>query len=122
MGVPKVILTEEARALIQELKTSHPDFIFYQSCGCCDGSVVYVYDRADFKLGDNDICLGSVGGVEFYMHKNQYAYQKHTQLILSVKPIEASEYSLEYGMGKSFEIKSRLFTSEELKAIEQEII
>ncbi|BCZ20003.1 acetaldehyde dehydrogenase (plasmid) [Helicobacter sp. NHP19-012] len=121
MEVAKVVLTPEAAKLIQELKALHPDFIFYQSCGCCDGSIVYVYDRSDFKLGDNDICLGCVGGVEFYMHKKQYEYQKHTQLILSVKPIDGSEFSLEYGMGKSFELQSRLFSPEELEELQRQV-
>ncbi|WP_104750099.1 DUF779 domain-containing protein [Helicobacter cynogastricus] len=115
----RVVATEVARAFITELKNIHPEgFIFYHSCGCCDGSAVLVYAEADFKLGSNDVWLGEVEGVGFYLHAKQQEYQGHTQLILDVQNIEGSEFSLEYGMGKSFYLKSRIFTPQELAQLE----
>ncbi|WP_121020401.1 DUF779 domain-containing protein [Helicobacter vulpis] len=116
----RVIATKEARTLIAQLKEMVPEgFIFYQSCGCCEGSVVYAYAKQDFKLGQNDVCLGEIEGIAFYMHQEQYHYQQHTQLILDVQPIEGSEFSLAYGTGKSFSLASRLFSPQELAQLQE---
>ncbi|WP_104695633.1 DUF779 domain-containing protein [Helicobacter salomonis] len=115
----RVIATPQARDFIAQLKIAHPGgFIFYHSCGCCEGSVVYAYAKEDFKLGQNDVCLGEVEGVGFYLHTKQQEYQGHTQLILDVQDIEGSEFSLAYGTGKSFNLKSRVFTPQELTQLE----
>ncbi|WP_120945236.1 DUF779 domain-containing protein [Helicobacter labacensis] len=116
----RVVATKAALSLIAELKIAHPEgFIFYHSCGCCDGSVVYAYAKGDFKLGQNDVCLGEIEGVAFYMHQEQYNYQRHTQLILDIQPIEGSEFSLAYGTGKSFSLTSRVFSPQELAQLQE---
>ncbi|MGO7609614.1 DUF779 domain-containing protein, partial [Rhizobium ruizarguesonis] len=37
-GEPRVLATDSALALIGEIKRDHPDILYHQSGGCCDGS------------------------------------------------------------------------------------
>lgn len=57
--------------------------------------------------------LGSIGEVPFYMHKNQFEYWKHTQLIIDVVEGRGGMFSLESVEGKRFLTRSRAFTAEE---------
>ncbi len=34
---PRVVATEAALDLIREIQTDHPEILFHQSGGCCDG-------------------------------------------------------------------------------------
>lgn len=98
--------SEKARTLLKKLKEAHPQgFILYHSCGCCEGGAVLVYAKEDFKLGQNDLCLGEVEGVYLYRHATQEQAQGPMPLILDVKPFEGSEFSLSYGFGESFYLR-----------------
>lgn len=52
------------------------------------------------------------------MGKDQFEYWKHTQLILNVTPGRGSSFSLEIPLGVRFFIESRIFTDEEMSALE----
>src|SRR5699024_12826728 len=75
-----VSATEEALKLIHSLKEVHGDLMFHQSGGCCDGSSPMCYPNGEFRVGDSDVLLGEIGGLWFYMAKDQYKYWIHTQL------------------------------------------
>ena len=112
--VERVLATEEAIALIEQLKAKHGPVMFHQSGGCCDGSSPMCYPDGDLILGDQDVFLGEIGGAKFYMHKNQFDYWKHTQLIIDVVDGRGGMFSLEGVLGKRFLTRSRAFTKEEL--------
>lgn len=111
--VERVIATEEALALIDLLQDRHGKIMFHQSGGCCDGSSPMCYEDGDLIIGNQDILLGEIGGAPFYMHKNQYDYWKHTQLIIDVVEGRGGMFSLEGVEGKRFLTRSRAFTKEE---------
>lgn len=113
--VERVKATEAALALIDLLKARRGNIIFHQSGGCCDGSSPMCYEAGDLFLGSQDILLGEIGGSPFYMHKNQYDYWKHTQLIIDVVEGRGGMFSLEGVEGKRFLTRSRAFTKEELE-------
>lgn len=115
--IKRVIATEEALALIELLKARHGKIMFHQSGGCCDGSSPMCYEDGDLILGTQDVLLGEIGGVPFYMHKNQFDYWKHTQLIIDVVDGRGGMFSLEGVEGKRFLTRSRTFTSEELEQL-----
>ena len=115
---PRVIATDSALDLIKDMQCANGEIIFYQSGGCCDGSVPYCYQKDDFKIGENDILLGLIGGVKFYIHKAQFEYWKHTQLIIDAQTGNGSEFSLEYGSGKRFVLVSRIFSNDEIERLE----
>lgn len=113
----RVLATEAALELIELLKGKHGPLMFHQSGGCCDGSSPMCYPDGDLIIGDQDVLLGHIGEVPFYMHKNQYDYWKHTQLIIDVVDGRGGMFSLEGVEGKRFLTRSRLFTAEESERI-----
>lgn len=115
--IERVIASDAALELIELLKKRHGQLIFHQSGGCCDGSSPMCYPEGDLILGNQDILLGEIGGCPFYMHKNQFDYWKHTQLIIDVVEGRGGMFSLEGVEGKRFLTRSRTFTSEELKEL-----
>ncbi len=108
MIIEKVIYTEAAANLIDELMNVHGSLMFHQSGGCCDGSQPMCFPLGEFKIGQSDVLLGHVHGQPFYMSKDQYEYWKHTQLQLDVVSGRGSSFSLEIPLGKRFIIKSKL--------------
>ena len=120
--VERVIATDEALLLIQQLKAEYGEIMFHQSGGCCDNSAANCYLPTDLTIGLYDIKLGEVGGVPFYIGKLQYEYWKHTQLILDVIEGQGGTFSLEGATGKAFHTRSRLFTDAEWASIEVQVI
>ncbi|AMO87353.1 hypothetical protein B857_02555 [Solibacillus isronensis B3W22] len=116
--VDRVIATEAALQLIEKLKERHGPVMFHQSGGCCDGSSPMCYPDGDLIIGNQDILLGLIGGSPFYMHKNQYDYWKHTQIIIDVVDGRGGMFSLEGVEGKRFLSRSRAFTKEELDELQ----
>jgi uncharacterized protein (DUF779 family) len=116
-SVDKVIATAAADALIERLRERHGPLLFHQSGGCCDGSSPMCYPQGDFIVGDRDVQLGEIAGAPFYMSPSQYAYWKHTQLIIDVVPGRGGMFSLENGEGVRFLTRSRLFTDAEIEAL-----
>ena len=113
----RVVATEEALALIELLKEKHGPLMFHQSGGCCDGSSPMCYEDGDLIVGDQDVLLGHIGGMPFYMMKSQFEYWKHTQLIIDAIDGRGGMFSLEGVKGKRFLTRSRAFTEEENKEL-----
>jgi uncharacterized protein len=118
MPVLRIISTEKADELIERLRLLHGPLMFHQSGGCCDGSQPMCFADGEFRTGSSDVCLGVVDGCRFYMSQDQWAYWKHTQLILDVTPGRGSSFSLEIPLGVRFLIRSRVFTDAELAELE----
>ncbi|MTI39147.1 DUF779 domain-containing protein [Fulvivirga lutimaris] len=120
MDIKKILITDAAIEVVDQLKDRFGPLMFHQSGGCCDGSSPMCFEDGDFKIGDSDILLGNIYGCPFYMSKDQYEYWKHTQLTLDVTSGRGSSFSLEIPMGVRFLIRSRLFTMDELESLEKE--
>ena len=119
--VERVIATDAALELIEFLKEKHGPLMFHQSGGCCDGSSPMCYPEGDLFIGDQDVLMGEIGGSKFSMHKNQFDYWRHTQLIIDVVPGRGGMFSLEGVEGKRFLTRSRAFTTEETKELQEQI-
>jgi uncharacterized protein (DUF779 family) len=115
----QVTATEAALSLIDRLRAKHGDLMFHQSGGCCDGSSPMCYPLGEFMTGDQDVLLGTVDGVPFYIGRPQFEYWKHTQIILDVVPGRGGMFSLEGPEGVRFLSRSRVFTDEEIHALRQ---
>ena len=118
MPTPRVLVTDEAKAVIDQLREEHGPLMFHQSGGCCDGSQPMCYAEGDFRLGRSDVRLGEIHGCPFYMARDQFNYWKHTQLTVDVRPGRGSSFSLEIPLGVRFLIDSHVFTPEELEDLE----
>ena len=106
--IKRVISTPEANNLIERLKVEHGDLMFHQSGGCCDGSAPMCFQEGEFPLGDNDIKLGEIGGVPFYMNGDQYEKWKHTDLTIDAVKGIGGMFSLDNGTGERFLTKSEI--------------
>jgi uncharacterized protein len=106
---PRVLATEAAVELIREIRRDHPNLLFHQSGGCCDGSSPMCYPADDYIIGDNDVKLGEIDGVPVYISASQYEVWKRTQLIIDVVPGRGGMFSLDNGREKRFLTRSRLF-------------
>lgn len=99
----KISFDEKAKKLLEKLQDEYGELLFYQSFGCCEGTVPLCYTKKDFKIGNNDICLEKNNLFEFYLHRTQVPHYENTALLISTKNKNGSEFSLEYGSGECFE-------------------
>lgn len=112
--IERVLVTEEAKIVIDELREQHGDLMFHQSGGCCDGSSPMCFPKGEFMINEMDVWLGNIHGCDFFMSHDQFEYWKHTQLTVDVVPGRGASFSLEIPMGIRFVIKSRLYKNEEV--------
>jgi len=118
MSVERVGVTPAAAEMIRRLRSAHGDLMFHQSGGCCDGSSPMCYVLGEFRVGQQDVLLGSIEGCPFYMSRSQFEYWKHTHLTIDVVPGRGGGFSLEAPEGVRFLTRSRVFTDAELAALE----
>lgn len=111
---PRVIATDAALSFLAEIRKDHPDVLFHQSGGCCDGSSPMCFPASDYRVGETDVKLGEIGGVPFYISGSQYDVWKHTQLIIDVVTGRGGMFSLDNGRERRFLTRSRLFAGGEV--------
>lgn len=111
--VPRVHITPEAAAVVDQLRAKHGQLMFHQSGGCCDGSSPMCYPKGEFMVGSSDVWLGEVAGCDFYMAKDQFEFWQHTELTIDITEGRGASFSLEIPLGLRFVTKSRIFTFEE---------
>lgn len=120
MALERVTVTPAAEALLRKLQGIHGPLMFHQSGGCCDGSAPMCYPRGDFKLGQEDVYLGTIVDTPFYIGGAQFEYWRHTHLTVDVVKGRGSGFSAEAPEGVRFLIRSRVFTDDEYAALQQE--
>jgi uncharacterized protein (DUF779 family) len=111
--IPRVLVTDEAKRVINELRAKHGALMFHQSGGCCDGSSPMCYQNGEFIVGRSDVWLGAIDGCDFFMAKDQFEFWQHTELTIDVTPGRGASFSLEIPLGVRFVTKSRVFSLEE---------
>jgi len=109
---PAVVATPAALEAIAHLVAERGPVMFFQSGGCCDGSLPMCFAEGEFVIGEHDVLLGEVGSSPFYIDFRQYEVWKHTQLILDVGEGEPEGFSLAAGDGKHFLTRSRVCACE----------
>lgn len=119
-SVPRVLVTEAAAALIRTLRDEHGALMFHQSGGCCDGSAPMCFPLGEFRVGAQDVLLGTIEGCPFYMSASQFELWKHTELTIDLVQGRGAGFSLEAPEGFRFLTRSRVFTIEETEALDHE--
>ncbi len=119
MGVTRVTVTPEAEALLRKLQGLHGPLLFHQSGGCCDGSAPMCFPRGDFKIGQQDVFLGTIVDTPFYISGPQFEYWQHTHLTVDVVRGRGSGFSVEAPEGVRFLIRSRVFEDAEYRALQE---
>jgi len=115
--IARVMATPAAIEFLNEIRGEHPDILFHQSGGCCDGSSPMCYPANEYRVGERDVCLGQVDGVPVYISEGQFEAWKHTQLIIDVVPGRGGMFSLDNGRERRFLTRSRVFSEDELASL-----
>ncbi|HCO82884.1 MAG TPA: DUF779 domain-containing protein [Arenibacter sp.] len=113
--VKRVLISEDARQVLEELKSKHGELMFHQSGGCCDGSSPMCFPKGELMLNETDVYLGDIADCPFYMSKDQFEYWKHTHLTVDIVKGRGGSFSLDIPTGYRFLIKSRMLNDEENK-------
>jgi uncharacterized protein (DUF779 family) len=110
----RILSTPAADALIARLTQRHGPLMFHQSGGCCDGSAPMCFPRGEFRVGTQDVLLGTIAGdVPVWIGAAQFEYWRHTQVTIDVVPGRGAGMSLESPEGMRFLVRSRVFTDAE---------
>jgi len=88
--------------------------MFHQSGGCCDGSAPMCFPRGEFRVGAQDVLLGTiVGDTPVWIGAAQFEYWRHTRITIDVVPGRGAGMSLEAPEGVRFIVRSDLFNDAE---------
>ncbi len=117
--IPRVMATPEAVEAIARVTAEHGPVLFFQSGGCCDGSLPMCFAKSEFRIGSHDVLLGDLAGAPFYIDSRQFERWRHTQLILDLGPGDPEGFSLAAGDGLHFVVRSRVFTPHEQALLDQ---
>ena len=115
--IARVTATPATIEFLNEIRGEHPDILFHQSGGCCDGSSPMCYPANEYRVGERDVCLGQVDAVPVYISESQFEAWKHTQLIIDVVPGRGGMFSLDNGRERRFLTRSRVFSEDELASL-----
>jgi uncharacterized protein (DUF779 family) len=116
---PRILSTAAADALIATLTAKHGPLMFHQSGGCCDGSAPMCFPKGEFRVGPQDVLLGTIADdVQVWIGAAQFEYWRHTQVKIDVVPGRGAGMSLETPEGLRFLVRSRIFTDEEAATLE----
>ena len=125
MSLPsRVDYTPEAAELLLKLTKINGPLMFHQSGGCCDGSSPMCYLKGEFRVGGSDVLVGELviegidEPIQVWMSASQFEYWKHTHLTIDVVVGRGGGFSLESTEGKRFLTRSRLFTDDEWRMLE----
>lgn len=113
MTYKRLEITEEASIVLEKIKSKHGDLIFHQSGGCCDGTAPMLLEKDEFYIDDNDVLLGQILDINYFISKDQFTYWKHSFLTIDVVVGRGASFSLEIPLGVRFLIRSRLLSDEE---------
>jgi uncharacterized protein (DUF779 family) len=76
--------TLRATAMVKRLVREHGPLAIYQSGGCCDGSLPLCLLADELGRGPNDLLLGDIEGVPFYIDAEQYERWREPEFLLDV--------------------------------------
>ena len=98
----QVVATWAAIRVLRNLRATFGPVLLFLSGGCCDGSSPICLREGELLLGPNDLLLGNVDGVSFYIDREQYERWKRPTFQLDVTDGPAEGFSLEGLAGVRF--------------------
>ena len=102
----KLSATAAALETIERLQQRHGPVAFFQSGGCCDGSLPICLPRDEMPAGPNDLELGALGGASFFVDAEQYRRWNEPAFLLDVSPGKPEGFSLGGSEGVHFVSRS----------------
>lgn len=89
--------TPKATAMLKRLTGKHGPLAIFQSGGCCDGSLPLCLLASEMAPSPNDVRLGHVAGVPFYIDREQYERWGEPEFLLDVGAGAPEGFSLGEG-------------------------
>jgi uncharacterized protein len=89
-----VTATPAALEVIQRLGAAQGPLMFFQSGGCCDGSLPICLKDGELPPGPGDELLGTIAGAPFYVDSELYGRWGRPSFLLDVRPGPAEGFSL----------------------------
>jgi hypothetical protein len=102
---PAVQVTAAAAQLIDQLRQRHGAIQFHLSHGCCDGTTPLCLTVDELTPGADDLQVGQVVGVPFWMSRHMADTLGHLALTLDVAEGHNGAFSLEDGTGQRFVVR-----------------
>jgi uncharacterized protein (DUF779 family) len=87
--------TDAALAELARLREQHGPLMLFQSGGCCEGSSPLCLHEGELLVGPNDLLLGEVGSVPFYIDAEQFARWRSPAFVLDLAAGGSDTLSLE---------------------------
>ena len=110
----KVSATHSALTLLSKLQARYGEkLMFHQSGGCCDGSAPMCYPSKEYQVGQDDVMIGKIGGIPFYISETQHEAWKNTDLIIDCVEGMGGMFSLDNGTGRRFLTRSEICIPED---------
>ncbi|HEY6836739.1 MAG TPA: DUF779 domain-containing protein [Gaiellaceae bacterium] len=98
----QVVASDAAITVLRNLEATFGPVILFLSGGCCDGSSPICLREGELLLGPEDLLLGEVGGVRFYVDREQFERWNRPRFRLDVARGAAEGFSLEGLAGVRF--------------------
>ena len=96
-----VVLTDEARAVLERVKASRPGSLaLVIGNGCCDSTAPYLF--ADYAAGPNERVIGKIAEVPVYLDDSIAPTFESTEVVVDVRPGAADSFSCESELGCRF--------------------
>ena len=117
-----------ADELLRKLSAINGPLMFHQSGGCCDGSAPMCYLKGEFKVGAADVLLGELDiegiaePIQVWISLEQFEYWKHTSITIDAVPGRGGGFSLETPEGMRFIIRSRVFSDDEARILQNQSV
>jgi uncharacterized protein (DUF779 family) len=86
--------TPRATAMVKRLVRERGPLAIHQSGGCCDGSLPLCLLGDELGQGPNDVLLGHVAGVPFFIDEEQYERWGEPEFLLDVASGAPEGFSL----------------------------
>jgi len=102
MPDPVVSATHAAREELAQLRERFGPLMLFQSGGCCDGSSPLCLHEGGLLVGPNDLRLGEIDGVPFFIDGEQYERWNRPAFLLDVAQGAGDAFSLEAHDGLHF--------------------
>lgn len=116
-GTERVVATAAALEAIRRLRAAVGPLMFYQSGGCCDGSLPMCFRDGELIVGDRDLLLGTLDGCPFYIDARQFEAWKTSRLTLDVDEGFPQGFSLAAGDDAHFVTRTEICTGAVLARI-----
>ena len=105
---PRVVASPAALEAIRVVSAEHGPLMFFQSGGCCDGSLPLCFKEGELVVGDGDVLLGTIEGCAFYIDGSQDLAWGHPEFVLDVAPGSPEGFSMAAGSGQHFVTRSAI--------------